>query len=552
MSMRWDTLLTRHVAAELGRSLRGARLRAVRLDRSERDLALLFEERTLLWRLHPRRGYLLLGPGVVPGEGDHRLEGRLSDVHSPPDERLVRFDFSGRPGRFSIIVELMSTQWNAAVTEGDADLVRHLLWRPSGDVRRVTGQSYAPPSPTEREGAEGAVELEDWLAVLEPLAPEKRKGVLLRRFAWSSPVNAGALLGEAPAAGQEAGLALGYERWKAMARGDAPTEPVILQLDYGAQPYPFPLPGTTSRPAETLLAAFEACAAEQGDSGEASATVLLGPDLLARLERSLVHATRREHRLDEELATLPVPREMRTVGDLILARYHEIPAGATEATLTGFDGEPVRVRLEPGEPAHESAARYYRSASKAERAAARLPGLLEEARREREALEALLERVRQGEASEAEVREALGPERAPSAGEVAGPALPYRSFRSSGGLEIRVGKGARFNDDLTFHHSAPGDVWLHARHTAGAHVILRWSGPGRPPARDLNEAAILAALHSKARTSGSVPVDWTLRKYVRKPRKSPPGQVVIEREETLFVEPDESLLESLAERRGFI
>jgi len=113
-----------------------------------------------------------------------------------------------------------------------------------------------------------------------------------------------------------------------------------------------------------------------------------------------------------------------------------------------------------------------------------------------------------------------------------------------------VGRGARFNDDLTFRHSSPGDVWLHARQTAGAHVILRWQGEGKPPARDLEEAATLAALHSKARTSGSVPVAWTLRKYVRKPRKSPPGQVTIEREETVFVVPDAVLMERLAERRS--
>jgi len=81
-------------------------------------------------------------------------------------------------------------------------------------------------------------------------------------------------------------------------------------------------------------------------------------------------------------------------------------------------------------------------------------------------------------------------------------------------------------------------------------VILRWTGDARPPARDLEEAATLAALHSRARTSGSVPVDWTLRKYVRKPRRSPPGQVVAERVETLFVVPDESLLERLAVQRG--
>ena len=111
-----------------------------------------------------------------------------------------------------------------------------------------------------------------------------------------------------------------------------------------------------------------------------------------------------------------------------------------------------------------------------------------------------------------------------------------------------MGRGARGNDDLTFRHSSPGDVWLHAREAAGAHVVLRWTGPGNPPARDLEEAAILAALHSKGRTSGSVPVDWTFRRHVRKPRKAPPGRVVPERVRTLCVEPDPEVAERLASR----
>jgi predicted ribosome quality control (RQC) complex YloA/Tae2 family protein len=132
----------------------------------------------------------------------------------------------------------------------------------------------------------------------------------------------------------------------------------------------------------------------------------------------------------------------------------------------------------------------------------------------------------------------------------AAPSLPYRVYRSSGGLEIRVGRGARHNDDLTFHHSAPDDVWLHARHAAGAHVVLRWQGEDNPPARDLREAAVLAAVCSKARTSGSVPVDWTRRKYVRKPRRAPPGQVLVERVKTLFVAPDPALEERLRDAPG--
>jgi predicted ribosome quality control (RQC) complex YloA/Tae2 family protein len=104
---------------------------------------------------------------------------------------------------------------------------------------------------------------------------------------------------------------------------------------------------------------------------------------------------------------------------------------------------------------------------------------------------------------------------------------------------VRVGRSARANDDLTFRHSAPGDVWLHARSVPGSHVILRWRAPdGSPPARDLEEAATLAALFSKARSSGLVPVDWTRRKHVRKPRGAAPGAVVPQQVRTIFVEPD--------------
>src|SRR5690606_10223970 len=126
------------------------------------------------------------------------------------------------------------------------------------------------------------------------------------------------------------------------------------------------------------------------------------------------------------------------------------------------------------------------------------------------------------------------------------PSLPWREYRTSGGIEVRVGRGPRANDELTFRHSSPTDIWLHARDVAGAHVILRWSrADENPPAHAIAEAAVLAALNSRARTSGTVAVDWTRRKYVRKPRKAPPGLVVPERVRTVFVEPDPELEERL-------
>jgi len=334
-----------------------------------------------------------------------------------------------------------------------------------------------------------------------------------------------------------------------MASADTAAEPVVLATEVGPQPYPFPLPGTPHDPAPDLLAAFEASwpagSAADAPSVPADAESAIGPALLRRLEGAARRAARREERLEAELATVEDPEALRGIGDLILARYGEIPAGASTVRLTGFDGRERTVELDPAERPHGNAALYYERAGKAERASLRLPPLIAEARAGRERLEALVGDAREGSVDEEEIRRLLGPEAPTERGQPVGPALPYRSYRSSGGLEIRVGRGARHNDDLTFRHSAPGDVWLHARDNAGAHVVLRWSGPGNPPARDLAEAATLAALHSRARTSGSAPVDWTFRKYVRKPRKSAPGRVLAERVETVFVSPDAGLLTRL-------
>ena len=129
-----------------------------------------------------------------------------------------------------------------------------------------------------------------------------------------------------------------------------------------------------------------------------------------------------------------------------------------------------------------------------------------------------------------------------------GAAKPYREYRSSGGLDIWVGRGAASNDELTFHASAPDDVWMHARESAGAHVILRWTADSPPPKADLIEAAALAAWHSKSRGSTIVPVDWTRRKHVRKPRGAPPGAVTVERTKSIAARPSAALEKKLRKR----
>lgn len=565
MSLRWDAPLLAALAHELRERLVGQRLQAVYAEFEARRLALYFRECTLVVTLHPdEAGLLLLEPGEPPADA-RRLPAKVRDVYAPPDDRLLVFSFlrvRGSPVQADLVLEWMTNQHNAIVTEGPQRIVRLLFRTREGERPVRQGQPYHLPEPSTRRGIDEPVPLAEWLALFEGIAPRRRRGALLSTFAWTSPINASALLGAAlsddagPAATQaalEAGWAL-WNRIGAVARGTQAPDPVLLEFDSGLQPYPVSLPHVAKAPStagpvagsetEAGLLALLRVARERSATFDVAAA-LLPSALLGRLERHVDGLRQRLASLEQQESDVPDPDTLQHTGDLLLARFHEVPQGAASVELLDFEGQPVHVELDPRRSPDENARDYYDRAGKARRARERLPRLIDTARGQWQSACDLLERARSGEVDADEVQAALPSERLLSGAGDDAPTLPYRRYRSSGGLEIRVGRGSKRNDDLTFRHSAPDDIWLHARHTAGAHVILRWNGEGSPPQRDLHEAGMLAALNSKARTSGSVPVDWTRRKYVRKPRKAPAGAVIPERVKTVFVTPDAELEERL-------
>jgi predicted ribosome quality control (RQC) complex YloA/Tae2 family protein len=111
--------------------------------------------------------------------------------------------------------------------------------------------------------------------------------------------------------------------------------------------------------------------------------------------------------------------------------------------------------------------------------------------------------------------------------------LAYRVFVGHADVKILVGRGASQNDELTFQVAKPFHAWLHARGDAGAHVVVLIKKGAELTAEQLVDAAHLAAHFSKARGEAIVDVAYTYRRYVRKPRKSPPGMVMVDKEKVL-------------------
>jgi hypothetical protein len=137
------------------------------------------------------------------------------------------------------------------------------------------------------------------------------------------------------------------------------------------------------------------------------------------------------------------------------------------------------------------------------------------------------------------------------AGGGAQPALPpFRTFLAASGARILVGRTAEKNDALTFHVARPHDLWLHAKNRTGSHVIVPLEKNGSCPADLLIEAAHLAAHFSEARDESVAEVQYTPRRYLRKPRGSAPGLVVVDREKVLVLRREEDRLRSLLEREA--
>jgi len=117
--------------------------------------------------------------------------------------------------------------------------------------------------------------------------------------------------------------------------------------------------------------------------------------------------------------------------------------------------------------------------------------------------------------------------------------IKFRHFLIDGKYHVFVGRESKDNDELTFNFAKKNDFWFHARGYPGSHVILRVENKKEPvPKNILKDAASLAAYYSKAKTAGLVPVSYTFRKFVHKRKGMPPGQVLLQKEDTLIVKPE--------------
>jgi len=239
--------------------------------------------------------------------------------------------------------------------------------------------------------------------------------------------------------------------------------------------------------------------------------------------------------------------EYRIKGELLTAGLYQVSKGMKAVELTNYYDPECRpmlieldVKLSPGANAQRYFKLYQKARSARDLAADQKAKTEEELSYLRGQLDNLGKCTEEAELFEIRTElETLGyvkPARSRRQIKSLPPSKPLK-FVSSEGSIILVGKNNLQNDKLTA-SAQPDEIWMHAKDMPGSHVIIVGENPGKVT---MEEAASLAAWYSSGRTSGRVPIDYTKRRYVRKPGGAKPGFVIYTHQKTVIAQPRERL-----------
>lgn len=437
-----------------------------------------------------------------------KLEGAtLTSVSMRGDDRILDLWFDQEGSTWVLVAELTGRMPNLLLLDRARAVYSALRWvGPARSLRPVVPKSpYAPPP--------GAPPL--------PAAPGPRA-----RLDRPSPF---ALRLE------EAGVDV-RSAW------DSGAWSPCLAPGLGAYPLPLEALGIRATRRPSISQALEAHFA---DSQESDLLERTRGSLLGQLRRALLAREVALRDVREAQSAGTRARDTQTDAELLLTFAGSVPSGASEVELPGYDGIARRIRLDPAEDAVANAQRLF---AKAKSAKARLSGMAELAARFAADVEEL-------EALSASAETADGPglsailDRAKERGWFHERSAPrpreerpfdghaVRETVSPGGWRVLYGENATANDYLTTKASRPRDLWFHVRGAPSAHVVLATDNqPHRVQRADILFAARLAVERSPLKHSGYVSVDYTERRYVRKPRGSAPGMASYTNEKTVHVE----------------
>ncbi|MBT8327284.1 MAG: DUF814 domain-containing protein [Bacteroidia bacterium] len=252
---------------------------------------------------------------------------------------------------------------------------------------------------------------------------------------------------------------------------------------------------------------------------------------LGVLNKELKSLKTKQKSLTKKLDSLSNASTYKQKADLLMAYLHLVPSGASSIELDNFEGTAkVSISLNKMLSPQANAERFYRKSKNESKQVDFVLKNLDQLKSKISQKETEIKSFGELESFKDIVKTAQAK---PTKSDVR---LPYRKLMLDG-YEIRIGRGAKDNDELLRSYTSKNDIWLHAKNVSGSHVIIRNPSKKEVSMTLIEKAAQIAAYYSKAKTESLAVVMYTERKFVRKPKGATPGLVKVDKEETILVEP---------------
>lgn len=479
------------------------------------------------------------------------LEGAiLEDIHQVENDRVVHFTFSKRDElgdlqNIVLIVELMGRHSTIVLLNKETgkilDAIKHIGHSQNTYRSILPGSEYIEPPKQEQLNPFHAPKEQVFKILSTAEILDGR--YLQQNFQGLGRDTAEELVFRLTQRPNEK-MAVWAEFWQSVQDDLTPTVGTKNDKEFFA-PLAFEtLENTTAYDSlSTLLDAY------YGEKAEKDRVKQLGNDLIRKVDNEIKRNQTKLAKREKTLQDSENAEEFRRDGELLTTFMTQVPRGAESVELQNYyeENAPIVIKLNPALTPNQNAQKYFQKYQKLKNAVKLIYNQIAEAKDEIAYLESVLAQLEIAGPMDIEViKEELVASgylkrKRSKKNRKQAPSKPER-FVASDGTEILVGKNNLQNDQLTLKQARKTDIWLHAKNIPGSHVIVKSNDPSE---ETLLEAAELAAYFSKFRQSAQVPVDYVAVKHVHKPNGAKPGFVIYENQKTLFVTPEESLVEKL-------
>ncbi|MCT1185351.1 fibronectin/fibrinogen-binding protein [Lactococcus lactis] len=282
------------------------------------------------------------------------------------------------------------------------------------------------------------------------------------------------------------------------------------------------------------------------DKAERDRVKQVAASVIKKIQNELKKNRDKLKKQERELLATDSAEIFRQKGELLNTFLNQVPNDKASVTLENYyTNEPIEIALNPALSPVQNAQRYFHRYQKLKQAVKFLGEQIAKTKETIHYLESVESNLENADVAEiADIREELI-----QTGYIKQKyrnkkqkMLPPEKYQAEDGTIILVGKNNLQNEQVSFKLSRRGDLWFHVKDIPGSHVLI--TGNANPSDETITFAGELAAYFSKARYSNLVQVDVLDVKKLHKPTGTAPGFVTYDREKTIRVTPDESVIKS--------